>query len=126
MLPLPVLRELDEKADRSGFSRRLASKPGGPTLVAHEELVEREQKRRANKAFTRAKQLWIWTVALGFSYADLVGTVFVGMEYWAIRTEAGRHAARVTFGMVAGSLAFQAWFSFASGQGTQTYRHGNS
>ena len=78
-------------------------------------LVAREQKRRANKAFARAKQLWIWTAALGFSYVDLVGTVFVGMEYWAVGGAEGKHAARVTFGMIAGSLAVQAFMTSATG-----------
>ena len=45
----------------------------------------------------------------------MVGTVFVGMEYWEVGGEEGKHAARVTFGMVAGSLAVQAFLTNAIG-----------
>ena len=44
-----------------------------------------ETKRRANKAFARAKQLWIWAAALVFSYVDL------GAGRSATALAAGRH-----------------------------------
>ena len=87
-----------------------------------EALVESLKKHRTDvKARARAlrvkrvKQLWIWAFALGFSYVDLVGTVFVGMEYWAVGGAEGKHAARVTFGMIAGSLTIQAFLTNATG-----------
>ena len=71
------------------------------------ELVAREKKWRAGRAFDRARQVWIWSAALAFSYVDLISTVSVGFQYLAIGDE-GRNAAYVTFAMLAGSLAVQA------------------
>ena len=83
------------------------------------EMMKRHRKdtegRKQALLAKRTKQLWIWTVALGFSYVDLIGTIFVGMEYWAVGGAAGRHAARVTFGMVAGSLGIQTLFTHLTG-----------
>ena len=67
-----------------------------------------ETERRANKAFARAKQLWIWTAALAFSYVDLVTTVVVGMQYLDMGTAQGTNAAHVTFTMLGISLGVQA------------------
>ena len=83
------------------------------------EMMEQHRKdteaRKQALLAKRTKQLWIWTAALGFSYADLVGTVFVGMEYWAVGGAEGKYAARVMFGMIAGSLAVQAFLTNAKG-----------
>ena len=83
-----------------------------PSLPAAQEGVQgrtaipcrMEKKRRAGRAFARAKKVIIWTMALVFSYVDLVSTVNVGFQYLAIGDE-GRDAAYMTFGMLAGSLA---------------------
>ena len=66
-----------------------------------------EAKRRANKAFARAKQLWIWTAALAFSYVDLVTTVVVGLQYLSLETARGTHSAHVTFIPLGTSLGIQ-------------------
>ena len=76
--------------------------------TSREELVRMETERRANKAFARAKQLWIWTAALAFSYLDLVTTVVVGMQYLDMGTAQGTNAAHVTFTMLGISLGVQA------------------
>ena len=73
-----------------------------------------EKKRRAGLAFARAKQVLIWTMALVFSYVDLVSTVNVGFQYRAIGDE-GRDAAYVTFGMLAGSLGLQTLATYLTG-----------
>jgi hypothetical protein len=75
--------------------------------TSREELVRIETERRANKAFARAKQLWIWTAALAFSYIDLVTTVVVGLQYLSLETAQGTHAADVTFAMLGFSLGIQ-------------------
>ena len=67
-----------------------------------------EAERRGNKAFARAKQLWIWTAALAFSYVDLVTTVVVGLQYLDMGTAQGTSAAHVTFIMLGISLGAQA------------------
>ena len=110
----PSQEQLSLHRQTKRMTKRI-TKFGQFAMMGKAVLVAREQKRRANKAFARAKQLWIWTAALGFSYVDLVGTVFVGMEYWAIGGDAGRQAARVTFGMLAGSLGLQSFHTYASG-----------
>ena len=79
-------------------------------------LVQREKKRRAKRAFSRAKQLWIWAAALGFSYADLVTTVYVGMEYLRVGGKYGRGAAHAMFGMLGGSLLVQALVTHSTGE----------
>ena len=66
-----------------------------------------ETERRANKAFARAKQLWIWMVALAFSYVDLVTTVVVGLQYLNMGSVGGTRAAHVTFAMLGVSLGVQ-------------------
>jgi len=86
--------------------------------TSREELVRMEAERRANKAFARAKQIWIWTAALAFSYVDLVTTVVVGMQYLDMGTKQGTSAAHVTFAMLGVSLGVQAIFAHLSG----TYR----
>ena len=74
-----------------------------------------EAKRRAGKAFARAKQLWIWVAALALSYVDIVTTVVVGLQYLGLGTAQGTHAAHVTFGMLAGSLGLQTLVTHATG-----------
>ena len=86
--------------------------------TSREELVRMETERRSNKAFARAKQLWIWTAALAFSYVDLVTTVVVGLQYLSLKTARGTHAAHVTFTMLGISLGVQALFTHLTG----TYR----
>ena len=76
--------------------------------TSREELVRMEAERRANKAFARAKQLWIWAAALAFSYVDLVTTVVVGMQYLDMGTAQGTRAAHVTFAMLGVSVGLQA------------------
>jgi hypothetical protein len=83
--------------------------------TSREELVRMEAERRANKAFARAKQLWIWTAALAFSYLDLVTTVVVGMQYANMGTAQGTNAAHVTFTMLGISLGVQALFTHSTG-----------
>ena len=83
--------------------------------TSREELVRMEAERRANKTFARAKQLWIWTAALAFSYLDLVTTVVVGMQYLDMGTAQGTNAAHVTFTMLGISLGVQALFTHLSG-----------
>ena len=83
--------------------------------TSREELVGMETERRANKAFARAKQLWIWTAALAFSYVDLVTTVVVGMQYLDMGTAQGTNAAHVTFTMLGISLGVQTLFTHFSG-----------
>jgi len=74
-----------------------------------------EAERRANKAFARAKQLWVWTAALAFSYVDLVTTVVVGLQYLDMRTAQGTSAAHVTFAMLGVSLGVQALVAHLTG-----------
>ena len=74
-----------------------------------------EAERRANKAFARAKQLWIWTAALAFSYVDLVTTVVVGLQYLDMGTAQGTSAAHVTFAMLGVSVGAQALAAHLSG-----------
>ena len=74
-----------------------------------------EAERRTNKAFARAKQLWIWTAALAFSYLDLVTTVVVGMQYLDMGTAQGTNAAHVTFTMLGISLGVQALTAHLTG-----------
>ena len=76
--------------------------------TSREELVRMEAERRANKAFARAKQLWVWTAALAFSYLDLVTTVVVGLQYLDMGTTQGTSSAHVTFIMLGISLGVQA------------------
>jgi len=83
--------------------------------TSREELVRMEAKRRANKAFARAKQLWIWTTALVFSYVDLVTTVVVGLQYLDMGTAQGTSAAHVTFAMLGVSVGAQALAAHLSG-----------
>ena len=83
--------------------------------TSREELVGMETERRANKAFARAKQLWIWAAALAFSYVDLVTTVVVGMQYLDMGTAQGTNAAHVTFTMLGISLGVQALFTHLLG-----------
>ena len=54
------------------------------------------------------------TGALMLSYVDLGTTVAVGVRYYQLKN---MHDAYTTFGMLVGSLALQAIFTFASGQG---------
>jgi hypothetical protein len=75
--------------------------------AGREELIRMETKRRAKEAFARAKQLWIWTAALAFSYVDLVTTVVVGLQYLNMGTAKGTRAADVTFAMLGFSLGVQ-------------------
>ena len=75
--------------------------------TSHKELVRMETEHRGNKAFARAKQLWIWTAALAFSYVDLVTTVVVGLQYLGMGTAQGTRAADVTFAMLGFSLGIQ-------------------
>ena len=68
----------------------------GDTEVLVEIMKEYRTHIKARKqAFRvkRIKQLWIWMVALGVSYVDLVGTIVVGMEYWAAGAQASLGAA---------------------------------
>ena len=74
-----------------------------------------ETQRRASKAFARAKQLWIWSAALTFSYVDLVTTVLVGLQYLEVETAHGTHAAHVTFTMLGLSLGIQTLLTHLSG-----------
>ena len=116
-LPLALLNKLVSEAQYGvGTESRLDE--GREALV---KLLEKQRKDAKVHAKVlrgeRIKQLWIWIVALGFSYIDLVGTVFVAMEYWALGGNDGRHAARVTFGMLALSLLLQTSFSLATRQG---------
>ena len=83
--------------------------------TSREELVRMETERRANKAFARAKQLWIWTAALAFSYVDLVTTVVVGLQYLDMGTAQGTNAAHVTFAMLGLSSGVQAMFTHLTG-----------
>ena len=83
--------------------------------MSREELVRTETKRRASKAFARAKQLWIWTAALTFSYADLVSTVVVGLQYLDMGTAQGTRAAHVAFVMLGVSLGVQAVAAHVTG-----------
>eukprot|EP00618_Florenciella_parvula_P016977 CAMPEP_0119473200 /NCGR_PEP_ID=MMETSP1344-20130328/4942_1 /TAXON_ID=236787 /ORGANISM="Florenciella parvula, Strain CCMP2471" /LENGTH=2127 /DNA_ID=CAMNT_0007506261 /DNA_START=134 /DNA_END=6517 /DNA_ORIENTATION=- len=85
--------------------------------TSREELVRMEVERRASKVFARAKQLWIWMVALAFSYVDLVTTVLVGLQYLDMGTAQGTSGAHVTFAMLGLSLGVQALFAHLSGQG---------
>ena len=80
--------------------------------------MAREKKRRANRAFAWAKQVWIWTAALAFSYADLITTVFVGMEYLRVGDEAAAHA---MFGMLGGSLLVQALATYSTGKKSRRF-----
>ena len=73
-----------------------------------------ETKRRANMAMTQAKQLWLWIVALVISYADLVTTVIVGLEYFRV---GAKSAAHVTFGMAGVSLGIQTLVTHQTGNG---------
>ena len=82
--------------------------------LSHAELVAMEKKRRAGLAFARFKQVCIWSAALTFSYVDLISTVSVGFQYLALG-EKGRDAAYVTFGMLAGSIGLQTFFTYISG-----------
>ena len=75
-----------------------------------------EEKRRANRAFARIKQLGIWAAALVFSYVDLGTTVVVGKEYLDMGTAQGIHAAHVTFGMLGGSLGLQTLMTYLTGK----------
>ena len=85
--------------------------------------MAREKKRRAGLALARAKQMWVWSTALIFSYVDLISTVTVGLQYLAIG-EDGHNAARVTFGMLAGSLGVQALVTYFLGEFFhQAYAH---
>ena len=77
-----------------------------------------EKKRRAGLAFARLKQIWIWSAALIFSYADIISTVAVGFQYLAIGDK-GRDAAHMTFGMLFGSIAIQTFFTYFGG-GSET------
>ena len=83
-----------------------------------------EEKHRANRAFTQAKQLGIWTAALVFSYVDLGTTVVVGREYLDMGTAQGTHAARVTFGILGTSLGLQTFFAYLSGSTAFSYSNG--
>ena len=83
--------------------------------TSREELVRMEAERRANKAFARAKQLWVWTAALAFSYVDLVTTVVVGVQYLDMGTAPGTNAAHVTLAMLGLSVGVQALFTHLSG-----------
>ena len=74
-----------------------------------------EAERRANKAYAWAKQLWIWTAALAFSYVDLVTTVVVGLQYLDMGTAQGTHAAHVTFAILGLSLGLQALIAHLTG-----------
>ena len=76
--------------------------------------MAREKKWRAERASARLKQVWIWSAALTFSYADLISTVSVGFQYLALG-EKGRDAAYVTFGMLAGSIGLQTFFTYITG-----------
>ena len=114
-LPHTLLNRLLSEA-RYGVGTETRLDESREALVEMMKDHRRDVKARAQALRAkRVKQLWIWSAALGFSYVDLVGTVFVGMEYWAVGGEDGRHAARVTFGMIAGSLAVQAFLVNASG-----------
>ena len=83
--------------------------------MSREELVHTETERRASNAFARAKQLWIWTAALTFSYVDLVTTVVVGLQYLNMGTVQGTSAAHVTFAMLGLSVGAQALFAHSTG-----------
>ena len=107
--------DVDSTRFREASSRRAVSRRALPGWT-RDELMAREKKRRANRAFARAKQVWIWMAALGFSYADLITTVFVGMEYLRVGGKAGRDAARAMFGMLGGSLLVQAFTTYATGK----------
>ena len=80
-----------------------------------------EEKRRANRAFARIKQLGIWAAALVFSYVDLGTTVVVGKEYLDMETAQGAHAAHVTLGMLGASLGLQTFFVYLSGTTAFSY-----
>ena len=83
--------------------------------MSHVALVRMETTRRATLAITRAKQLWIWTVALALSYLDLVTTVAVGREYLSLRTPEGTRAAYLTFSVSGASLGVQALITHLTG-----------
>ena len=74
-----------------------------------------EAERRDNKAFARAKQLWIWAAALAFSYVDLVTTVVVGLQYLDMGTAQGTSNAHVTFAMLGVSVGVQALLAHLTG-----------
>ena len=80
---------------------------------SREELVRIENVRRRSRAVERAKQVWMWTVALAISYADVITTVVVGMEYLE---NGAKRAAHVTFAMVGASLGVKALIIHASGE----------
>ena len=111
-LPCALLKKLLGAQPQLGLIDTKSTQDLVEMYKRHQKWVKsRKQARRA----ARAKQLWIWTVALGFSYVDLLGTILVGMEYWAVGGAAGKHAARVTFGMLAGSLGIQAFVTYTTG-----------
>mmetsp|Transcript_99194 Transcript_99194/g.283738 ORF Transcript_99194/g.283738 Transcript_99194/m.283738 type:complete len:525 (+) Transcript_99194:697-2271(+) len=131
VLPIAVLQDLAEKHSGKGVGQEESSTRqlsiGASTrqpssrqfaTTSRKELVQMEEKRRANRAFTHAKQLGIWAAALVFSYVDLGTTVVVGREYLSMGTAQGRHAAHMTFGMLGVSLGIQTMATHWTGQGT--------
>ena len=101
------VRRLDHQQSKE-WGRRVEN-------TSREELVHMEVERRGNKAFARAKQLWIWTAALAFSYVDLVTTVVVGLQYLDMGTTQGTSGAHMTFAMLGLSLGVQALGTHFSG-----------
>ena len=55
----------------------------------------------------------MWIVALAISYADVVTTIVVGMEYL---DKGAKRAAHMTFAMVGVSLGIQALITHVSGE----------
>ena len=140
VLPLAVLQELDKKhatEDRDAKQREATSARGygAAQLVAasirssggdnsrtrsgrftnemsREELIRNENARRRSRAVERAKQAWMWIMALAISYADIITTIVVGMDYL---DKGAKRAAHVIFAMVGVSLGIQALITHASG-----------
>ena len=108
-------RDASTSASIQGYPSSLSAVGGEAGHAERAELVAREKKWRAGRAFARAKQVCIWTAALAFSYVDLVSTVSVGLQYLAIG-EKGRDAAYITFGMLAASTGLQTLVTHMTGK----------
>jgi hypothetical protein len=134
VLPLLVLKKVAEKqAEKlasgdvnskwfSGITKGGGDPDSSPRFGAfadasREELVAMVKKQRGSMAVAHAKKVWIWFTALIFSYADLISTVFVALQFLSLGDK-GREGANITLGLLAVSLVVQVWFTWWSAQGT--------